>query len=452
MATRQVLFAEDEAFGEAVQDFLELHGFAVSRHQTVAMLMQAAESMQPDLILLDYSLPDGNALEVLPKLKMMHPTAAAIVLTGRGSIELAVECMQVGADHFLTKPVRLDALLAAVNKGLSVQRDARTARSARSKSQTAVNPFLGTSRAIRDLEEQARQLLAAQSPIFIHGETGAGKGVLARWLHQNGPRAEEPFVDLNCAGLSRELLESELFGHEKGAFTGAAGAKEGLFEVAHRGTVFLDEIGDVDLMIQPKLLKAVEEKRFRRVGDTRERQVDIHLISASHADLRAKVAAGLFREDLFYRLSALPLRVPSLRERTADIPDLVEQLLKRIRQELAKPELEITAEGISVLQRYSWPGNIRELRNVLERAALLAKSTRVDAGHLRLSDTAPSNRLVQSPGSLQTAERDEIQRVLSELQWNVSAAAKRLGISRSGLYIKIRQYELRPQNGHAVHG
>ncbi len=448
MANRQVLFAEDESFGEAVQDFLQLHGFAVSRHETIASLMTAAESLQPEVILLDYSLPDGNAIQVLPRLKEMHPAAAAIVLTGRGSIELAVECMQVGADHFLTKPVRLDALLATINKVLSVQRDARNARSARTKSQGSLTPFLGCSRAIRDLEEQARQLLLAQSPIFIHGETGVGKGVLAKWLHQNGPRADEPFVDLNCAGLSRELLESELFGHEKGAFTGAVTAKEGLFEVAHRGTVFLDEIGDVDMMIQPKLLKAVEEKRFRRVGDTRERQVDIHLLSASHADLRAKVAAGTFREDLYYRVSALPLRVPALRERAADIPMLAEQLLKRIKQDLSKPDLEITPEAMECLQRYTWPGNIRELRNILERAALLTKSSQLGAAHMQLGHGTPSEK---PDGSLQGAERDEIRRVLSESKWNVSAAAKRLGISRSGLYIKIRQYELRPQNGQAVH-
>jgi DNA-binding NtrC family response regulator len=446
MSKRRVLFAEDESFGEAVQDFLELHQFEVSRHANLAGVIQAAETFTPDLILLDYSLPDGNALQVLPALKTLHPAAAAIVLTGRGSIELAVECMRVGADHFLTKPVRLEALLAVVQKVLSAQRDARTAKSARSKSALLTNPFVGTSRAIKDLAEQAEQLAAARSPIFIHGETGSGKGVLARWLHHHGSRADEPFVDLNCAGLSRELLESELFGHEKGAFTGAASAKEGLFEVADRGTVFLDEIGDVDMTIQPKLLKAVEEKRFRRLGDTRERQVDIHLISASHADLRAKVAAGFFREDLFYRLSALPLRVPSLRERVADIPELAAILLQRIGQDLGKPDLALTADAITVLQQYAWPGNIRELRNVLERAALLSRSNRLQASSLAL---APAVAAAVAPmnGTLQGAERDEIRRVLHETRWNISGAAKRLGISRSGLYGKIKQFDLRPPNG-----
>jgi len=289
-------------------------------------------------------------------------------------------------------------------------------------------------------------LLMAQSPIFIQGETGSGKGVLARWMHQNGPRADEPFVEMNCAGLSRELLESELFGHEKGAFTGAAAPKEGLFEVANRGTIFLDEIGDMDPAIQPKLLKAVEEKRFRRLGETRERQVDIHLISASHADLQGKVASGGFRQDLFYRVAALPLRVPPLRERSSDIPELVQLLLRSIAQELGRPNLSISAQVITAMQAYHWPGNIREMRNVLERAVLLSKTG--DLVEVALEDSAgnaPSAR-----GSLEAAEREEIQRVLQEQKWNITSTAKLLGISRSGLYTKIKQYDLRPVNGHPV--
>jgi DNA-binding NtrC family response regulator len=447
VSKQRILFAEDEAFGEAVQTFLEVNGFEVSWQESAAAVLKTAEAFTPDLILLDYSLPDGNALELIPRLKALHPNCASIILTGRGSIELAVECMQVGADHFLTKPVRLEALLAVIQKVLTGQRDTRTAKSARLKMSGAPNPFIGNSRIIRELEHEARRLGTAQSPIFIQGETGAGKGVLARWMHRNGPRADEPFVELNCAGLSRELLESELFGHEKGAFTGAAAAKEGLFEVANRGTIFLDEIGDMDVAIQPKLLKAVEEKRFRRLGETRERQVDIHLISASHADLRAKVVAGTFRQDLYYRIAALPLRVPPLRERSSDIPALAELLLRNIGTELGRTNLSLTGEVIEQMQSYHWPGNVREMRNVLERAVLLSRSGALDRLELH---SEPASSLHGSEGSLQDAQREEILRVLQEQSWNVSAAAKLLGISRSGLYTKIKQYGLRPANGHVI--
>ena len=447
MSKQRILFAEDESFGEAVQAFLEVNGFEVCWEESAAALLKASEVFTPDLILLDYSLADGTALELIPKLKATHPNSATIVLTGRGSIELAVQCMQLGADHFLTKPVRLDALLAAVRKTLASQKDQRTAKTARLKMASALDPFIGNSRKIKDLENEARRLLNAQSPIFIQGETGSGKGVLARWMHQNGPRADESFVELNCAGLSRELLESELFGYEKGAFTGAATAKEGLFEVANRGTVFLDEIGDMDPIIQPKLLKALEEKRFRRLGETRERQVDIHLISASHADLQTKVSTGSFRQDLYYRIAALPLRVPSLRERLDDIPSLAELLLQKIGTELGRANVSLTPEALEQIQSYHWPGNIREMRNVLERAVLLSQS-----GVLDNLSLAPQSESIQQTcaGSLQDAERDEILRVLQKESWNVSAAAKLLGISRSGLYAKIKQYDLRPQNRQAV--
>lgn len=446
MSKQQVLFVEDEAFGEAVQNFLEVNGFDTLWHKNASDALRAAEVFSPDLILLDYSLPDGNALELLPALKELHPASAAIVLTGRGSIELAVQCMQVGADHFLTKPVKLDTLLAVIRKILSSQKDTRTAKVFRAKLAGGLNPFIGSSKTIKNLEDQARRLLTAQSPIFIQGETGSGKGVLARWMHQNGPRADEPFVEMNCAGLSRELLESELFGHEKGAFTGAAAPKEGLFEVANRGTIFLDEIGDMDPSIQPKLLKAVEEKRFRRLGETRERQVDIHLISASHADLQGKVTSGEFRQDLFYRIAALPLRVPPLRERTSDIPEMAQLLLRSIAQELGRPNVTLARQAIMAMQAYHWPGNIREMRNVLERAVLLSKAG--DLLEVSLADSggnAPSAR-----GSLQAAEREEIQRMLQEQGWNITSTAKLLGISRSGLYTKIKQYDLRPANGQSV--
>jgi transcriptional regulator with GAF, ATPase, and Fis domain len=243
--------------------------------------------------------------------------------------------------------------------------------------------------AIRALAEQARQVVAVDSPLLIHGETGAGKGVLAAWLHQQGPRVDQAFVDINCAALSRELLETELFGHEQGAFTGAVSSKPGLFEVAHRGTVFLDEIGDMALEVQPKVLKVLEEKRFRRLGDVRDRYVDIRLLVATHQDLGRLVREKKFRSDLYFRISTILLSVPPLRERVADIPVLARSLLQRCSADLGRHDVELAPDAEQALQAYSWPGNIRELRNVLERAVLLSDRNMLRCRDLRF-DAPPS--------------------------------------------------------------
>jgi transcriptional regulator with GAF, ATPase, and Fis domain len=227
-------------------------------------------------------------------------------------------------------------------------------------------------------------MVAADSPLLVLGETGAGKGVLARWCHRNGPRREEAFVDLNCASLSREFLESELFGYDRGAFTGAVTAKSGLLEIAHRGILFLDEIGDMDLAIQPKLLKVLEDKRFRRLGDVREREVSVRLIAATHHDLRDLVSAQRFRRDLYFRIGTLPLAVPPLRERAEDIPVLVDSLLSRIGAELGRQDMHVSRAALTALVEYSWPGNLRELRNLLERAVLLTDGNTINVRELRL--------------------------------------------------------------------
>jgi DNA-binding NtrC family response regulator len=283
---------------------------------------------------------------------------------------------------------------------------------------------------------------ASSSPILIEGETGSGKGVLAKWLHRNGSRGDEPLVDMNCAGLSREFLETELFGHEKGAYTGAVSSKPGLLEVAHRGVVFLDEIGDLDPQVQPKLLKVLEEKRFRRLGEVRDRQVDIQLIAATHQDLSTLTRESKFRSDLYYRISTIPLRVPSLRERPEDIPVLARRLLQGLAADLGRRGLRLSDEAEGRLGRYAWPGNVRELRNVLERALLLAGGDVIDAGDLRFEGPgAPSPDA--GPGSaltLEELERMHIARVLQDLGGRVAEASQRLGIPRSTLYQKIKKF------------
>lgn len=309
------------------------------------------------------------------------------------------------------------------------------------KPHRSLDPFLGTSPAIRSLAQQAQKLLSTDNPILIQGETGTGKGVLAAWLHHRGLRREEPFVDLNCAALSRELLETELFGHERGAFTGAVTSKMGLFEVAHGGTVFLDEIGDMDPQVQPKLLKVLEEKRFRRLGDVRERSVDVRLIAATHRDLNLLLRENKFRRDLYFRINTFSLRLPPLRERIEDIPILARQILREIAADSRDRNLVLSPDLEKKLQAYPWPGNIRELRNVLERAVLLSESDLLTPDHfhveqlLETTPVSPNNIL-----TLSELERHHIETVLQIEHGRVEEAAKRLGLSRSSLYERIKKH------------
>ncbi len=316
-----LLFVEDDPVARnAIMSFLIRKEYGVVAVGTCAEAEHAFSTGRPDLALLDYELPDGNALRLLPGLR--DSDVPVVILTGNGSIELAVRAIKDGAEHFLTKPVELSALLSVIQRTLDNQRNRHKQLATQTGGRRAApDPFVGTSAAIRALQEDALRVADADSAVLVTGETGSGKGVLARWLHDHGPRATEAFVDLNCAGLAKELLESDLFGHERGAFTGAASAKQGLLEIAHRGTVFLDEIGDVDAQVQPRLLKVLEERRFRRLGDVRDRMVDIRLIAATHHDLGQLAREKRFREDLYFRISTLPLRVPPLRERLEDLPE-----------------------------------------------------------------------------------------------------------------------------------
>jgi DNA-binding NtrC family response regulator len=306
-----------------------------------------------------------------------------------------------------------------------------------------LNPFLGESPAIRRLAEASAKVANNQSPVLIQGETGCGKGVLATWLHENGPRSEEPFIDLNCAGLTREFLESELFGFEKGAFTGAITAKPGLLEVGHRGTIFLDEIGDIDPNVQPKLLKVVEEKRFRRMGDVRDRFIDVRLIAATHQDLRHLIETKVFRSDLYFRISTVPLAIPPLRERQEDIPAIAHSLLLRICSDMARPPVELSAKAVERMRSYYWPGNIRELRNVLERALLFADRPALEPDDLSFEpNTNHRSNSYNAAWTLEELERFHISTAFESERQNVDKTAKRLGIAKSTLYQKLKTMNL----------
>jgi DNA-binding NtrC family response regulator len=447
MARNKVLVVDDEPgvrFG--IRDFLEQQGYEIEEAQSCEDAQNLFRTSRPDIVIADYMMPDGTALDLLPRLKEIDPDTPLLVLTAHGSIDLAVRAIKEGAEQFLTKPLELPALQVILQRLLQKQRNHHKQLASKTRRvRQAVDPFIGTSPAIRALADQARKILSSESPILIRGETGSGKGVLARWLHENSPRADEAFVDLNCAGLSRELLETELFGHEKGAFTSATASKQGLFEVAHRGTIFLDEVGDVDLQIQPKLLKVLEEKRFRRVGDVRDRQVDVRLIAATHQDLGQFVREKKFRDDLYFRISTIPLSFPPLRERIEDIPTVAQYLLNKVSVDLGRGELILDEDCIKALQAYSWPGNIRELRNVIERAVLLSDQRCITIKDLHFdghgSIGAP---FLDTHLTLLELEKQHIERVLQEEHGKVEKAAKRLGIPRSSLYQKIKKHQIGP--------
>ncbi len=441
MAEGRVLVVEDEPivrFG--IRDFLESRGLVV---QEAASLEQARALFQrdrPDAIVVDYSLPDGNALDFLPEVQGVDPQLPVIVLTGHGSIDLAVRAIKDGAENFLTKPVELPALAVVLERALENQRNRRrqAARQSR-RSRDEVNPFVGTSAAVRELAREAAMALRSEGPILIQGETGSGKGVLARWLHEQGARRDEPFVDLNCAGLSREFLESELFGHARGAFTGAVNEKKGLFEVAHRGTLFLDEMGDLDPVVQPKVLKAIEEKRFRRLGEVADRQVDVFLIAATNQELANLVRDGRFRSDLFFRINTIPLAVPPLRERREDVAPLALRLLDQLGRDLGRPGAGLAPGALEALHAYSWPGNVRELRNVLERAVLRAEGGEIHASDFRFAPILADSPATGGGQTLVELEKQQIEKVLREERGRVVNAAQRLGIPRSTLYQKIKE-------------
>jgi DNA-binding NtrC family response regulator len=444
VSRRVLLVEDDEDLRSAYAAHLSANGFLVEEAGDLASAHKSFMASRPDVAVLDFRLQGGTALDLLPKFKELEPTVPIIVLTGFGSMELGVSLIKSGAEQCLAKPVEAAALLMIVHKLLENSRNQqKTLANNTRRRRIVLNPFLGESAVIRRLAETASKVANSQSPVLIQGETGCGKGVLATWLHENGPRSDEPFVDLNCAGLSREFLESELFGHERGAFTGAVNVKQGLLEVGHCGTIFLDEIGDIDPNVQPKLLKVVEEKRFRRMGDVRDRFIDVRLIAATHQDLRHLIETKVFRSDLYFRISTVPLAIPPLRERQDDIPVIAQSLLLRICSDMARPPAQISAKAVERLRSYYWPGNIRELRNVLERALLFTDRPVLEPDDLSF-ESGPEHRSnsYKSDWTLEELERFHISTVFSGENQNVEKTAKHLGIAKSTLYHKLKTLHL----------
>jgi len=431
---------EDECARAGIVSCLRARGLVVCEADSMQSAEAKFRECSPDLAIIDHCLPDGDGIALIKVLRRIDERVPILMVTAHASYDLAVQAMKVGAENFLAKPIYPTALFVVVQRLLDSFRDrrrqvARTAYEARSR----LDPFVGQSPLIRQLLDQAHQVLDSHTSVLIAGETGTGKGVLARWLHEHGPRAEEPFVDINCAGLSRDLLESELFGHERGSFTGAATSKLGLLEVANRGTAFLDEIGEIDLALQPRILKVLEEKRFRRVGDVRSHNVDVRLITATNRDLGRMAREGRFRSDLYFRINTIHLVIPPLRHRPEDISALARQVLDHLG---TGRQIDIAPDAVQAMQAYAWPGNLREMRNVFERAVLLSGgATWIRAADLRFEATPEADAEVVT---LDEVERRHIEHVVRLEAGNVDRAAMRLGVSRSTLYQKLKRYRDEP--------
>ncbi len=450
MEGSRILLVEDDPNARAtLRRLFESERLEVQEAERLATARAILPGFRPEVILLDFELPDGTALDLLPEIKEAAPDVPVLVLTGHRELDVAVATIKAGAEQFLTKPPDLVALREMVRRLLE-QRSfvRRESAGAVRRAREEPDPFSGSSPAIRRLAGDARVAADSDSPVLLLGETGTGKGVLARWIHAASRRRKQAWVDINCGGLSRELLDSELFGHAKGAFTGALIAKPGLFEAADHGTFFLDEIGDIELALQPKILKVVEEKRFRRLGEVTERRVDVRLIAATHRDLAAAVADKTFRADLYYRLNTLILTLPPLRDRREDLPVLAGSILGRLATETGRrAQLDPGAEA--ALSSYAWPGNIRELKNVLERALLTAHEPCLGAEHLGLgregsAPDAQTDPLAGLDCTLAQLERRYVEAVLRRERGQVDRAADRLDLPRSTLYQKIKLYGLSP--------
>ncbi len=448
MARSVLLVDDDPSVLRVLRRYFERSGWETFQALSGEDGVRTFEAQLPDLVLLDVNLPGISGLHVLEVL--ISRGATVVMLTGQAEVGTAVEAMRAGAEGFLTKPVDLDHLGAAAERAVEKVelRRANHTLAERVVEQGRAGT-LGTSPRMRERTRQVERLASSQdTTLLLQGESGTGKSWVAQLTHGLSPRARSPFVEINCAGLSATFLDSELFGHEKGAFTDAREMKRGLFEVADRGTLFLDEIGDLSPDLQPKLLRVLETRTFRRLGGTREIQVDVRLIAATNKDLAAEVRAGRFREDLFYRLSVFPLTIPPLRERSReDVMELVHEALRQLHlRHPASPD-RLNDRALDLLLGYAWPGNVRELRNVLERALVLSPGDdAIGPEHLPEALRAPgaprAARLDSTVLTLEEVERQHIERTLYLSEGNRTLAAQRLAISRATLHAKIKQYGL----------
>jgi DNA-binding NtrC family response regulator len=460
-APAQILLVEDkDSLRTMLRHALERQGYSVLEARDQPEAVKQLQQGQPSVVLSDLRLPEGDGFGVLRASKEIDSDVPVIVMTAYGSIEDAVSAMKEGALDFLAKPVDPDHLLMMVARAIEQRR--LVTENLLMKEELAVRrgaPLLvGEDVSLRKVYSALQRASATDATVLIEGESGTGKELFARSLHALSGRADAPFVAINCAAIPENLLETELFGYEKGAFTGAAARKPGKFEIAHRGTLFLDEIGDMPLTLQAKILRVLEEKRFERVGGTASVQVDVRLVAATNRGLKAAVAARRFREDLYFRLSVFPIVVPTLRERPGDIPLLARFFVERFCRDLKKKPLILSPEAVEQLQSYRWPGNVRELQNCIERAVILSDGDAILARHLNLSFIEPPGpepppgpwEQIDLTGTLAEAtrrvvaeaEKRKIEQVLREADGNKGRAAELLGVTYKMLLLKLKEHRI----------
>lgn len=446
--TFSILIVDDEKnIREGLGKALEMDGYEVLLAEDGQEAFERVGEDEVDLVIADLKMPRMSGEELLKRMVETHPTIPVIILTGHGTIESAVNAMRAGAFDFMTKPVNLDRLGLLVKRALSTRElvlQHRQMQEELDKRRNYTN-IIGTSSEMKRIFEKVQQVAPTRASVLITGESGVGKELVADAIHNLSGRKDRPFVKVHCAALSESLLESELFGHEKGAFTGAVSRKRGRFELANGGTILLDEIGEISQSVQIKILRVLQEKKFERVGGEETLEVDTRIISATNRDLKEEIASGQFREDLYYRLNVVNIDVPPIRERKDDIPLLASAFVREFAKENGKPVEGIDPKARAALYSYSWPGNVRELRNCIESAVVMSKGT-----ILQLDDLPPNIResddrdVIRIPvgSTLSKAEREVIRNTLLHHKGNKSKTAETLGIGRKTLHRKIQEYDL----------
>ncbi len=413
---------------------------------SVVNLAAARERLQQqsfDLCFTDMRLPDGNGIDLIRYISKHYPELPVAMITAHGNMESAIKALKAGAFDFVSKPVDLQILRKLTETALKLRSTGRTSAASSTSEKTEQHPMLGDSKAMEDTRKLIAKLARSQAPVYVSGESGTGKELAARLIHSQGPRGDHNFVAVNCGAIPQELMESELFGHKKGSFTGATSDHQGLFQAADGGTLFLDEVADLPLHMQVKLLRAIQEKRVRPVGEQHEIPVDLRIISATHENLAKLVEQGAFRQDLFYRLNVIELPLPPLRERPDDIPLLAQHILSKLVRQTGVDKPQLIPGALNALKGYAFPGNVRELENILERAVTLCDGKKI--GHEDLS--LPANQPSLQPGTddlplgdkMEEVERQAISQALEETRWNRTAAARKLGMSLRSLRYRLEK-------------
>ena len=436
-----ILIVDDEAsILKSLSGILSDEGFETLTATNGYEALKYLETELPDLVLLDIWMPGIDGIDTLKEIKKNHPGTQVVMITGHGTIETAVNATKMGAYDFIEKPISIDKVIVAINNALNFRRLEEENQYLRKKT-IERNSITGNSPPIQELKNQISIAAPTDAWVLISGEHGTGKELVARMIHQFSHRCDAPLIDVNCAAISHEMLESELLGHEKGAFTEATAKKKGKFELADQGTLFFDEIGDMDLKTQATLLRVLQEKKFQRVGGDRTLTIDVRIIASSNKDLTKEIEAGRFREDLYYRLNVVPVEVPPLRDRYADIPELAKLFLAQIAENNGVPIKTLSESAIEMLQRYHWPGNVRELKNLLERLVITSEKETIDAGDIpapynpKVADTQATDAALFSFNRLKDAreafEQEFIRKKLRQYVFDVSKTAKRIGAEKS---------------------